>query len=322
MEIWQQTIANCSIPPYARDRLLLLVGRHGYSWLTELSNSDIRKGSGVTIRRYTFSIGPEDDNSIQEDSESVKFVSQDEDGLKDWLMEIESLFDDDEGSESPRSPFHKDQWSPFDETLRTWIKYRIDYFRSIKNMKTTDARVLSYEEVEQVPLGGEELFCVYCGALFWDNYRRLKAEERHYCSISCQEKVQKDCVNCGERYTVGRAKLGWRNTYRLSGFCTQECHSEGMEKRRIDDRYLRGVIQRLEIHGAEVDETVTRRAVFEKFGGICYLCKKQTNWTMQGFWDPLLANVEHVFPVVHGGSHTWNNVALSCALCNSKKGSR
>ena len=315
-------IINSSIPTYARERLLLLVGRHGYSWLTELANSEIRKGSGVTKRSYIVSIGTEEENSIQEDSDLEELVSKDEDGLLDWLIEIECLFDEDEiEDERPGGPFQESQWSPFDETLRNWINYRIDYLRSVKKMKTADARVRSYEEVEQVPLGGEELVCVYCGALFWDNYRRLKNEERHYCSISCQENVEKDCVNCGERYIVGRAKLGWRNTYRLSGFCKSECYAEGMEKRRIDERYLRGVLRRLEIHGAALDKTVTRRAVFEKFQGICYLCNKQTNWTMQGAWDPLLANVEHVFPVVHGGSHTWDNVALSCALCNSRKGS-
>ena len=315
-------IINSSIPTYVRERLLLLVGRHGYSWLTELANSEIRKGSGASKRSIDIFVISDEEWPKGEDPDSTKFVFKDEDGLKDWLLVIESIFDDEDENEPHWSPFHKDQRSPFQVALREWINYRIDYFRSVKNMKTTSARILSYEEIEQVPLGGEELFCVHCGALFWDNYRRLQGEERYYCSISCQENVQKDCVNCGERYTVGRAQLGWRNTYRLSGFCKPECHAQGMEKRRIDDKYLIGVIRRLEIHGAEVDKSVTRRAVFEKFGGICYLCKKQTNWTMQGSWDPLLANVEHVFPVVHGGSHTWDNVALSCALCNSRKGSR
>jgi len=322
LENWQKAIHNSETPSYARERILLLISRCGHDWFNELLNSEIRKGSGVTNRSIDVLLISDDERPIHKNSDSTTSIYKDEDGLKYWLLEIESLFYGEPESEPKWSPFHVDQWSPFQETLRNWINYRIDYLRSIKNMKTTDARVRSYEEIEQVPLGGEELFCVYCGALFWDNYRRLKGEERYYCSISCQENVQKDCVNCGERYTVGRAKLGWRNTYRLSGFCKPECHAQGMEKRRVDDQYLRGVIRRLEIHGAAVDETVTRRAVFEKYGGICYLCKKQTNWTMQGSWDPLLANVEHVFPVVHGGSHTWDNVALSCALCNSRKGHR
>lgn len=58
-----------------------------------------------------------------------------------------------------------------------------------------------------------------------------------------------------------------------------------------------------------------RAAVWEKTGGCCAYCGKQTN----PFRD---FTIDHVVPLVDGGSDTLDNLTCACSSCNLSKGPR
>jgi len=90
---------------------------------------------------------------------------------------------------------------------------------------------------------------------------------------------------------------------------------------------------------AEFDKSVTRDAVWNRYGPRCYLCglevfynqadlklrNKSRAWKERwGDVDKYDVNrqavVEHVLPRSKSGSHTWDNVRVACLKCNLLKG--
>jgi hypothetical protein len=125
-------------------------------------------------------------------------------------------------------------------------------------------------------------------------------------------------------------KIG--NWYLNRSYCSAEHASEA--------QWLKGVQMSLE-PGAAFDSSVTREAVWQRFGPFCYLCGLETWFDQKDLllrsgsrlwrerwgkrrrydwgWD---AVVEHVKPRSKGGGHTWDNVRIACTRCNLKKGDR
>jgi hypothetical protein len=67
--------------------------------------------------------------------------------------------------------------------------------------------------------------------------------------------------------------------------------------------------------------TATRRALFNRHGGVCVYCRRQTEMpSLIHQAHDLTATVEHVVPVSRGGAMRGPNVTLACHLCNGLKG--
>jgi 5-methylcytosine-specific restriction endonuclease McrA len=61
---------------------------------------------------------------------------------------------------------------------------------------------------------------------------------------------------------------------------------------------------------------------------VCGICSHKTqppqvwdDWDGKS-WMPLAPTVDHIIPVSRAGTHTWDNVQLAHALCNSMKSAR
>ena len=65
------------------------------------------------------------------------------------------------------------------------------------------------------------------------------------------------------------------------------------------------------------DRSVTLSSVYRKFGGRCCLCGRRTFRTSE--YSPSRATLDHIIALANNGTHTWDNVQLLCADCNSKK---
>jgi 5-methylcytosine-specific restriction endonuclease McrA len=63
-----------------------------------------------------------------------------------------------------------------------------------------------------------------------------------------------------------------------------------------------------------------RRTLFEKQAGRCYWC--QGKMTLKQRMPPRrdYATFDHLRPVIHGGTSSYENVVLSCHPCNLKRG--
>ncbi len=65
-------------------------------------------------------------------------------------------------------------------------------------------------------------------------------------------------------------------------------------------------------------ETITRQDVFEFFDWMCIICGEEIDSGL-AFPDPMSASLDHIIPLAHGGTHTWDNVAPAHLLCNTNK---
>ena len=65
---------------------------------------------------------------------------------------------------------------------------------------------------------------------------------------------------------------------------------------------------------------IVHELVFERDGWICQLCADPVDpYERRRRWR---ASLDHIVPLSKGGSHTYDNVQLAHAGCNSRKGNR
>jgi len=65
----------------------------------------------------------------------------------------------------------------------------------------------------------------------------------------------------------------------------------------------------------------TTTELFNRDGGICKLCKRPVNPRLR-VPHPMAATVDHIIPVIHGGTHDHSNTQLAHFRCNCRKGSK
>lgn len=71
---------------------------------------------------------------------------------------------------------------------------------------------------------------------------------------------------------------------------------------------------------AEADVGITVHRLRELHGDQCVYCLSELIFESSAEYNPLRATIDHILPLAKGGSHTWDNTALSCFRCNASKG--
>ena len=311
------------MPGYAKIYFEKLLIAYGVDWHIELYECEDRTGSGSAA----ISIGVFDG---LDDEKATEFQKTINDFLK-RVAEHEAIH-----GKPPVDPYESyvefiegleygDWEDDFDDVksftidiLDGWHNERVDFYRSIKKMKLAQAREASYKDIETLNLSGDEEACRTCGVYFYDNLDRHHGVETLYCSIDCQTNAELTCVQCQSDFVVGRATKQLR-LLKLSGFCSIECNVEFKQLRDADTSYRSAMRRKAKAFGVEFEEEITRRLVFDRAKGVCYLCNAMTHYENSNDYSPLLATVDHVKPWTKGGSHTWSNVELCCLRCNIKK---
>lgn len=69
----------------------------------------------------------------------------------------------------------------------------------------------------------------------------------------------------------------------------------------------------------EQGDDINHYVLFEMHGWICCLCRQKVNKHLR-HPNFMAATVEHLIPISMGGTHTWDNVAVSHAKCNFDRG--
>ena len=170
--------------------------------------------------------------------------------------------------------------------------------------------------------------CVYCGVAFSVRKSRVARGEGNYCSKACCDNarsVDKTCEICGKSF---RLKL----SHDVNGngkYCSIKCRSVGYERREYfkgvsNPHYIDGQSQskeyvcrhsqkrRTKLAGNGGDYTLQAWAdLCVKFGNRCLCCGKM-----------LALTVDHVIPVIKGGSNNIGNLQPLCKSCNSKKNAK
>lgn len=65
-------------------------------------------------------------------------------------------------------------------------------------------------------------------------------------------------------------------------------------------------------------DDIDHLTLFHLFGWTCNICRSDID-PKRRFPDLMAATVEHIIPLSHGGTHTWDNTAPAHAQCNFQK---
>lgn len=142
------------------------------------------------------------------------------------------------------------------------------------------------------------------------NERHLDELRKELCkvlSLCAELKKDKVCAKCG---AVFHSEINSKK------YCCEKCKKKAHKKGNSKYR------QRAKRYGVEYDGTITLKKVYKRDGGICQICGKPTDWKSNEWNGTFGANyptVDHIKALANGGSHTWDNVQLAHAFCNSCK---
>ena len=128
------------------------------------------------------------------------------------------------------------------------------------------------------------------------------------------------CGHCGKDYLFfpsmekfGRKKPG--------PYCSHRCYVK-------HNKVSSNIGHRLRRNGSgdKPRDSIKLDEVIERDNGICYICgcktTKEDHYYSRGWFacGSRYPTIDHVVPIAHGGTHTWDNVRLACHKCNTEKG--
>lgn len=134
--------------------------------------------------------------------------------------------------------------------------------------------------------------CERCGTLFQQRKQRGKRpdgrpiEQNRFCCRECFRLHRSACADLDHRVTGG-------------------ADAQAVRRRRIKANGEQDQISLPELHRRD--------------GGVCYLCGLLVSLDLPHL-HPHSGTIEHVVPVVNGGTDTWDNVRLAHRRCNNIKG--
>lgn len=118
------------------------------------------------------------------------------------------------------------------------------------------------------------------------------------------------CEGCGSMFLA--------DDRRLNKYCSDKCKTRAYNKRK-------DISRRIKIKQQMVDSDISLERLYQRDGGICYLCGRVCDWNDREVVDGTIIcgdtypSIEHIIPLSKNGKHAWVNVKLACRRCNSFK---
>lgn len=91
------------------------------------------------------------------------------------------------------------------------------------------------------------------------------------------------------------------------------------EARDARNKRLRETYRRRQSIIGKSDEKVDAMSIFERDKWICQLCPEFVDKELK-YPNPAAKSLDHIIPLIQGGTHTANNLQLAHKICNSHKG--
>ena len=164
-------------------------------------------------------------------------------------------------------------------------------------------------------------------------YRRIR---RRYSMTTYQKnrEIKFDevfiCKVCGCEYTPRQyAERVGSKTYSNPGWCSAECRRKAKRRKEHEARKRKGDKDnhraRARKYGCEFDPSVTLAMLIKKRGLRCQICGMlcvldDDSWSV--YCGAMSPTIDHIVPMSRGGGHTWDNVQVAHAICNSLKGNK
>ena len=166
---------------------------------------------------------------------------------------------------------------------------------------------------------------------------QLELEKRFIPKLNPYEKLHEEFLNrsgiceiCGKPYSVREYvnSCGLKQA-RNNGVCSKACRNVKLNRLGRESRKRLGVKDnhrhRARKYGCEYDSSVNLKKLIARDGLRCAICGGVCNLDDHGwteYFGPMSPTIDHIIPMSKGGGHTWNNVQVAHAICNSEKGDR
>lgn len=142
-----------------------------------------------------------------------------------------------------------------------------------------------------------------------------KAERK--AELEAEYAKEKKCKSCGKVF---------HSEYPTRLYCCDTCSRR--EKRHRDAKAgkmrlsAQGHRKRARKYGVPYEPGITIKKLIKRDKNICQICggycdASDNRWGEH--FGPLYPTIDHIIAMVNGGGHTWGNVQLAHAICNSTK---
>lgn len=123
--------------------------------------------------------------------------------------------------------------------------------------------------------------------------------------VLIESKTPKKCQACGGTFYSPNAN---------KKYCSDRCKRKNKSNGNIRERCKK--------YGVEYRPGISLLSVYKRDNGICQLCGKPTDFadkSWNGSFGAMYPTIDHRLALANGGGHTWENVQLAHAICNSHK---
>lgn len=127
---------------------------------------------------------------------------------------------------------------------------------------------------------------------------------QHSIANDNRDRTPRNCKECGSSFVPEYGN-------KRRAYCTSECMKRRVKRvaKRKREAMKRGVLC----------ESVDPIAVFDRDDWKCMICGIDTPRDKRGSYEPDAPEMDHIYPLSKGGSHTYDNVQCACRQCNAKK---
>lgn len=182
------------------------------------------------------------------------------------------------------------------------------FYRSFVSIRQGTATCDACKQAEQNKRDRERAEAKAAKIIAQEQKREKRREEKRL------EKERRDAEREAKRHPCVVCGTSTTNKYTCSKACSLRRNNQLKEIRR-----------RAKLVEAMVDRDITLEKLYERDGGRCYICGGQCDWKAREFrGETIIAknnypSIDHIKPLAHGGTHSWDNVALAHRICNSLK---
>lgn len=145
-------------------------------------------------------------------------------------------------------------------------------------------------------------------AVVCKNCKKLKEERKNLhdvLALVIEVKTPRICAVCGSTFF---------SQYASKKYCSEKCKRKAKGNSNIRKRCKK--------YGVEYKPGISLMSVYKRDKGVCQICGKPTDFedkSWNGSFGAMYPTIDHRLALAKGGSHTWENVQLAHAICNSFK---